>query len=132
MYNYSYLFLIRKDPPQVELNIVNETYSQLNQDVELYCKSKCANPNSNLAYKWTNSENQVIQTGSNDKYIYKVQAQSVNDVFKVTCLISNGIESNNKDQSTIVFNIKYQMDNSSSTTTGNSFFFLLFPYSTFE
>jgi len=108
-------FSKKKDPPQVQFNIQEVSYSKLTEDIQLECQSICANPSSNLVYKWTNPANQVIDNVGN-KYTYRVQAQSTNDVFKVTCLISNGIESPNKDQSTIVFNITYKSDDTSSTS----------------
>ena len=106
MFKQSSIFV---DPPKTELRTVQILYNNLEENVELVCRVKCANPQI-YTYIWSDGITTISQTLSTNansiSYLYKINAQSFDDTFTITCTITNGINNTNSlAESQTVFEI---------------------------
>jgi hypothetical protein len=115
--NYKYLLKL-KDPPKTEFQSVTVPYNNLDDTVELMCKVSCGNPQ-NYTYTWSNGMTQISQS-LDALYFFKINAQSVDDTFAITCTITNGINTTNAlAESQTIFNIIHSSKNIPIGPTGS-------------
>lgn len=105
-------------PPKVRYSVVDIPYSSLDTEVLLRCEVECGNPTT-YTYTWRRQDNTLIEQTSGDLISYRVQASSVNDVFEVTCTVTNFVSSaTNTGESRTRFVLKY-LDINATKSSGD-------------
>ncbi len=127
--NFSLNFLSNQlDPPITIGNKKEVFFTSLTQELELECQVSCANPLS-LTYRWY-ADGELIHSSAviselSHKIKYSLEAEDKDEVREIICIASNGIDGGQyKNDSQIIFELKYKDPNESNCLISVFFFFL--------